>query len=159
MIFPFFLIPSFASVTLRFSIYGFAFFQHHHTILVRGTLQILQYLPFIMCPLSACLFILHRSSFANPHIFLTVFLSDILSTVVCSWSLSNPLTHRSVWVVLGVLYCLSLVFRARSLDLESIKCARNGWFADVFWSECLPTFCFHCLQLLANTCSCLRMQI
>jgi hypothetical protein len=44
-----------------------------------------------------------------------------------------------------------LVFRARSLDLKSITCARNAWFEDMvlewvfvhvlFWSEC-PRFVF-----------------
>ena len=95
---PFFLVPSFASVTLCFSVFGFAFFPHHHTILVGGTFTIfsLYNVSFIACP-----FILHRS-FAGPCIFLTVFMSNILSTVVCSLSLPKPLTHRSVWVVLGV---------------------------------------------------------
>jgi len=65
---------------------GFAFFHHDYTILVRGILELLQYLSLVICPI-ICLLVLifqHPPPFIGSYVFLTISHSNILSTFVTS---------------------------------------------------------------------------
>lgn len=83
-----------------------------------------------MCPLSLVLL--------SPIVLLRVRVFSVQSSFQIFWARSFFRFHcpspsptgqyESYW---EFLYCFSSVFRSRSLDLKSIICARNGWFADV----------------------------
>jgi len=53
---PFFLVPPIETLAILLKFFGFVFFQHDHNILVGGSLQILQYIPFLIYLSSPCLF-------------------------------------------------------------------------------------------------------
>lgn len=80
--------------------------------------------------ISLFVLILHGSpSFTGSCIFLTVFLSDILSVFT---SFMVFVQVFDTWVTVGlirVLYNFSLVFQDRSLVLISLMFARYAWFA------------------------------
>ena len=56
VVFLFLLVPPIEAVAILLKFFGYASFQHDHNTLVGGTLQILQYIPFLIYLLSPSLF-------------------------------------------------------------------------------------------------------
>ena len=86
-------------------------------------LQILQYMSLVTCPSFSVLILQRSFSLTGPHVFLTVFRSNILSAFVSSLvTVQVPDAYFSTGRT-AVSYSFNLVFRDRSLDWRSGMCA------------------------------------
>jgi hypothetical protein len=97
--------------------------------------------------ISLFVLVLHCSSVRGPYIYLTFFLSNILSaftaSVVTVFQDSDP--YASIGPV-RVLFSFKLVFWDRSYDLKGLMCARHAWFAVMI----LQWICLHFLFIACD---------